>query len=119
MVFWVVLRYDILAPPLLLPPTLSTFSLAAAWGRRRQMAPVTAFGSELDRINRENLKLHGKDLLDTQVEKVEVSWNGRIELLSFRRPPEADYLAATTKADFMSVVDLRTAGKKALLLLEK
>ena len=82
------------------------------------MAPVTAFGSELDRINRENLKLHGKDLLDTQVEKVEVSWNGRIELLSFRRPPEADYLAATTKADFMSVVDLRTAGKKALLPFE-
>lgn len=82
------------------------------------MIVIRRFQGDLEHLNDERRKM-GKDAMDTEVCKVEVLWQGRIELYSFQIPRESRYLSAATKQSFKMTVDFRTASKRMESLLVK
>jgi hypothetical protein len=86
-----------------------------------QLSLLPDFARDLSLLLERRKKEHGKDLLDTQVARVEVAWgeSRRIENVSFRLPKEAMYLSAGTKARHLSTVELVTAEKRMKLTFEQ
>jgi len=84
-----------------------------------KMRAVPSFFDQLQDLTAERRKAHGLDAMDTEVGQVEVNWNGVIEVVSFRNPPECVFLSAATKSKFEDKVDLRTAGKRTAALFDK
>lgn len=82
-----------------------------------KMRAVPSFYKQLTHLTAKRHKLHGLDAMDSEVGQVEVNWNGTIEVVSFRNPPERVYLSTATKQKFEDSVDLRTAGKRTAALL--
>ena len=77
-----------------------------------KLSCLPGFSEELDALTQERRKLFGKDLLDTSVGVVEVSWNKRIETVSFRLPEESLYLSQATRTRFMQTCNLSNAEKR-------
>lgn len=84
-----------------------------------QLSLFPEFHREMEQLTDQRRKKQGKpDLMDNAVGSVEVSWNGRIESVSFRLPDESRYLSETTKAAFMRTCDLSTSEKRMKTLFE-
>ena len=83
-----------------------------------ELSLMPEFSAELEQLTDKRRKAMGKDIMDTGVGKVEVSWNGRIESVNFKLPPEAAYLSEFTKEYFMQECDLSTSEKRMKALFE-
>ena len=92
-------------------------SLSNLYAELRQ---IQYFDTKYYLIEKEKSKneLHG-DLMDSNVCKVEILWNDRIESVSFTKPKDAAYLTSMTKAQFILNADLSTNEKRMKDLMKE